>query len=475
MRRLDRAVAPLVTLLDRAGVIDPERLDATVALAWPRTITGFAIMSKQAVDLALVGLAVGPTAVAGLAFANAYWLVAKRVGIGLAGGAVGLVSQNYGGGADARASLIVKQATWVALAFGVPIAVAYALFARPLVALVGSDPAAVAHGATYLAFVAPGLLFEFLNLIASRTYAGVGDTRTPMVVRGGAAALNVVLSAAFIFGAGLGVAGAALGTTLSTGAGLLVIAWGMLGRSYGTRLLRPSPVPIRVGGPQFDRGLARQLLTVSAPLMLRRVTEGIVIFPILRIAATFGPLVVAGLEVGRRVRALVASFSWGFSIAASTLVGQHLGRGEETEAEAYGAAILRLSAVVYLVVAAVVVGFATPIAGLFVRDPATVARAATFVAVGAVSAVTLGIDASATGALRGAGDTRWPLLASLLGRYAFGLPLAALGTVTALGVGGLYLALVVETLVPAAITSWRFSTNRWKAVSRAYRPSSEPG
>jgi len=475
MRRARQIGHALAGLLERAGVIEREHLAATVELAWPRTVTGFAIMSKQAVDLALVGLTVGPAAVAGLAFANAYWLVGKRIGIGLTGGAVGLVSQNYGGGADERASLVVKQSVWVALAFALPVALAYGLFARPLIDLVGSDPAAVGHGATYLTFVAPGLLFEFLNLIASRTYAGVGDTRTPMVVRAGGAVLNILISGVLIFGLGMGVTGAAIGTTVSTGATLLLITWGMFGRSYGTRLLQPSPVALRLGGPQVDLSLARQLLTVSTPLMVRRVTEGLVIFPLLAIAATFGPLVVAGLEVGRRVRQLATSFSWGFSIAASTLVGQRLGQGDESGAEAYGGAILRLSTAVYAAVSLVVLLFAAPIAGLFVNDPGTITEATTFVRVGALSAVALGIDGSATGALRGAGDTRWPLVASLLGRYAVGLPLAALGTVTALGVTGLYLALVAETVVPAAITTWRFRTNRWKVVSRAYRPSSEPG
>jgi putative MATE family efflux protein len=470
MRGVARLLDAVAGLLERAGVIDARRLKATVELAWPRILTGFAIMSKQAVDLALVGLAVGSTAVAGLAFAGAYWQVGKFLGIGLAGGTVSLVSQNYGGGESGRASTVVEQSVWLAFALSVPIVVAYAAVPTRLVGLLGSDPEAVRYGATYLALVAPGVLFEYLNLIASRTYAGVGDTFTPMAMRAGGAALNVVLSAALVLGAGLGVAGAAIGTTVSTGVVLFVLAWGMLGRDYPGRL-EPSPVPIAVARPEFDADLVRQLLTVSAPLMARRVAEGLVVFPLLWIASSFGPIVVAALEVGRRVRALANSFSWGFSIASSTLVGQELGAGDETEAEAYGAAIVRFSAVVYLAVVMLVVALATPISDLFVSGPDEVAAATAFVQVAAVSTLALGVDGSATGALRGAGDTRWPFFASLVGRYAFALPVAALGTITALGVGGLYLALLFETLVPAIINLWRFRTNRWKAVSRAYRPS----
>ena len=473
--RVARTFDAVAAAFERLGIIDESRLRPTVDLAWPRIITGFAIMSKQTADLAMVGWAVGATAVAGLAFAYAYWQLAKFLAIGLAGGTVGLVSQNYGGNEPERASLIVKQSVWVALLLGVPIAVIYALFAEQLIGVLGDSPASIGHGTIYLVLVAPALVFEFLNLIASRTYAGIGDTFTPMVIRAGGAVVNIVLSAVLIFGVGLGVAGAAIGTTVSIILVTLFLAWGMVGREYGLRGLAPSPVPFVLAGPQFDRVLIHQLLEVSSPLMARRVSEMLVVFPLLWIAATFGPVVVAAFEVGRRVRDLVNSFSWGFSIASSTLVGQQLGAGEEREAEAYGAAIIRLSVVIYVVVAVVVVLFATPISRLFVTGPAEVAQTATFIQIAAISVVALGVDGSATGALRGAGDTRWPFLASLVGRYGFALPAAVIGLVTPLAVVGLYLALLLETLVPGLINLWRFRTNRWKVVSRAYRPSGDMG
>ncbi|PSQ32686.1 MATE family efflux transporter, partial [Halobacteriales archaeon SW_10_68_16] len=322
----------VVTLLDRAGVITPDRLTATVGLAWPRVVTGFAIMSKQTVDLAFVGWAVGSEAVAGLAFAYAFWLIAKFVGVGVVGGTVGLVSQRYGADDRETINLVVKQSVWLALLLSVPVVVAYALFADPLVGLLGSDPASTRAGATYLAIVAPALTFEFLNLVCSRTYAGVGDTVTPMVVRAGAAAANIVASGVLVFGFGLGVAGVALGTLFSTGLSVVAFSWGMFGRSYGLPGLAPSPVALSIRGPQFDRELMGQLVEVSAPIVARRVLEGLVAFPLLWIAGTFGPVVVAAFEIGRRVRAVMTSFSWGFSIASSSLVGQALGDDDEGEA-----------------------------------------------------------------------------------------------------------------------------------------------
>ena len=473
MSRLRRTGAALAGSLASAGVIDEPRLHATVDLAWPRIVTGFAIMSKRTVDLALVGIVIGPAAVAGLTLANAFWMVAKFLAIGLAGGTVSLVSQNYGGGDIDRASTVVRLSVLLAVAVGVPVVAVFWIAAEPLVKLLGEDPASIGYGATYLAVVAPGLLFEYLNLIASRTYAGVSDTVTPMAIRAGGAVANIALSAAFVLGLDMGVAGAALGTALATALVTLVFAWGMVGRNY-VHGWGASPVPLTRSGSWIDVGLLRQIARVSAPLVARRAAQGLVVFPLLAIAATFGPVAVAAIGVGRQVRALLGSFSWGFSIAASTLVGQELGAGAETEAEAYGWGIVRLSALVYVAVAAVVVALGNPIAGIFVDDPANRELSAQFVRVAAVSVVALGVDGSITGALRGAGDTRVPFVAALAGLYVFAVPLAWLGTVVpALGIGGLLLALLAETAVPMAVNLRRFRSNRWKVVSRGYRPSAD--
>ena len=468
-------VALVAGFLERYEVIDAERFRSTMELAWPRIVTGFAIMSKQTADLAMVGIAVGTAGTAGLAFALGYWQIVTLLGLGVAGGTVTLVSQNYGGEETARASLAVNQSVVLAIALSLPIAGAFLAAPERLIALLGAGPDALHHGSVYLIFVAPAVVFELLNLIASRTYTGVGDTFTEMVARAGGAVLNIVFSGLLIFGFGLGAAGAAIGTTLASGFVTVVLAWGMLGRSYGRLGMEPSPVPITPSGPWFEPTLLRQLVEISMPEIGRRLAQGAIVFPLLWIAASFGPVVVTALEVGRRVRALINSVNWGLSLAASSLVGQHLGADEEDEAGAYGGGIIRLSALCYAGIAALVLLFARPIAAVFVTAPDEVAQAAVFVAVGAVSSIGYGIDGAAAGALLGAGDTRWPFIASLLGRYAFALPAAALGLVTPLGVGGLYLALFLETSVPGVINYWLFRSGRWKAVSRRYRPSSEPG
>ncbi|MFC6766097.1 MATE family efflux transporter [Natrinema soli] len=161
-----------------------------------------------------------------------------------------------------------------------------------------------------------------------------------------------------------------------------------------------TPVPRRsVAATPVDR---RQY---AADIPATRLSRGR--FPLLAIAAVFGSVTVAGYEIARRMRDLINSLSWEFSIALSSLVGRHLGGEEEDIAATYGDEIIRFSLLFY-VAAVFVIVFTEPIARLFVTEQDVVELAATFVHVTAVATIGVGLDEAVAGALRGGGrgDTR---------------------------------------------------------------------
>jgi len=446
-------------VLARRGVIDADRGARTVDLAWPRMVTGVARLSQRLADLAMVGAVLGPAAIAGLAFAFAYWQIGNTLSLGVSGGTIAQVSQRYGAGDHDEADLAVKQGLILGVAIALPLTALFVTYSTDLVSLLANDPATIAYGATYLAVAGLAIPFEFVNKVSSRTLVGADDARTPMLVRGSGAVANVVLNAVFIFGLGMGVVGAALATLIAT---VFVTAAFLLGFLVG-RLpwSGPFPITLTTTGPFFDRRLMGELTSLSLPLMGRWLATTLVVFPVLAIVATFGPVVVAAFEVARQIRQLINAPNWGFSLAASSLVGQSIGGQDPSEARAYARDILRFTVVTFLVVSAVVFAFARPIAWVFVDDPGTVDRAVPFVRVAAVSAVGFGVDGATTGALRGSGDTRWPFYGKLVGLYGVMLPVAYLATVTPLGITALYLALLAETAVPAAVTYYRFRTGAW--------------
>ena len=128
---------------------------------------------------------------------------------------------------------------------------------------------------------------------------------------------------------------------------------------------------------------------------------------------------------------------------------------------------------IYALVAALVLLLARPVVTLFVGDPTApeVPIAVPLVRVACLAVVLQGVSVGAAGPLDASGDTRWPFASQALGMFGVSIPLVYLGTVTPLGIYGLYLAFLAETSVPAALNYYRFRTGTWKRVSREYRPA----
>ncbi|MFW5918137.1 MAG: MATE family efflux transporter [Haloferacaceae archaeon] len=455
--------------LARVGLVDEARGRRIADLAWPRFLTMFARYLHQVADVAMVGLAIGPAAIAGLAFASIYWGLANAFSLGLVGGTISQVSQRFGAEKYDELDLAVKQSIWVGLALTLPFILVYVLFADPLIGLVGDDATAIGLGAAYLQILALGLVFNLLNLVASRTLAGADDTWIAMSIRATGAFANIVFNAVFIFGLGMGVEGAALGTVLAEGFITVSLAWGFLTGSLP--VIGAFPVTLSLGRPVFDRDMTRQLLTIAPPLMAQKLARSLARFPLFALLAIFGPTVVAAFEVARRIRSLMRSTGNGFSMSASSLVGQELGRGDESGATNYAGDVIRFSAVVYVSAAILVFAFARPLAHFFGDDPGAIDQTVPFIRIAAVSFVALGMDYSFNGILKAAGDTKWSLYGRLVGQYGALIPITFLGTITPLGVTAVFLAMVAETGSAALITGHRVLSGKWKLVNRRHRPS----
>jgi putative MATE family efflux protein len=461
--------------LARLGLVDEHRVRRVVDLAWPRVVTGLARMSKNAADVAMVGIGVGPAAIAGVGFAGPYWGAAFTVGGGLASGTIALVSQRFGAGAHDELGQAVRSSVALVLAVSVPIAALYWAMPADLIGLLSSDAETTRLGAEYLGLVAVGVPFAGLNLVGSRSLIGADDAWTAMVLRAGGAIVNIGLNAVFIFGLDMGVAGAALGTVLANVAVTSAFVVGLVtGRFPGAGQF---PVSVSPGGKYVDPGTMRDVVEIGLPVVGRNMVWTVSRFPMLAFVGLFGGPVVAAYVISRRIWGLMNTPGWGFGLAASSLVGQSLGEGDEATAEDYGREIVRVSVGIYVVAAAIVFAFAEPIVAAFVGDPAdpTVAIAVPLVYAACLAVVAQGVTSAVAGALDATGDTRWPFYSRTLGMFGLAIPLTYLGATTPLGLWGLYLAYFGQTVVPAAINYYRFSTGKWKTISREYRPETAVG
>jgi putative MATE family efflux protein len=458
--------------LVRLGLADEHRVRRVVDLAWPRVVTGLARMSKNAADVAMVGIGVSSAAIAGVGFAGPYWGAAFTIGGGLAAGTIALVSQSYGAGETDQLGQAIRSSVVLVVVVSLPIAALYWVVPYRLVGLLSSNPTATRLGGEYLRLVAVGVPFAGLNLVGSRALIGSDDAWTAMVLRAGGAVLNILLNAVFIFGLGMGVEGAAMGTVVSN----VVVTAGFAVGMVAGRLPVAGEFPVRVRptGGYVDIGTMRDIVEIGLPVVGRNMVWTVSRFPMLAFVGLFGGPVVAAYVISRRVWGLMNTPGWGFGLAASSLVGQSLGEDDEDAAESYGRETVRVSVATYVVAAAIVGVFARPIVTAFVGDPAdpVVDVAIPLVYAACLAVVAQGVTSVIAGALDATGDTNWPFYSRALGMFGLAIPLTYLGATTALGLWGLYLAYFAQTAVPAVINYYRFSTGKWKAISREYRPDS---
>ncbi|MFB9810819.1 MATE family efflux transporter [Haloarcula sebkhae] len=474
---LRRLLTAFPALLASAGLVDREKATAATDLAAPVMVTGGLRILLRLADFLMVGLALGDAAIAGLELGFQYYFVGFGLSLAVSSGTISVVSRLQGADQPERANLAVKQSLWLALLVSLPLSALCWRYPELLVGILTDDAATIRFGATYLAIVMLSLAPRFWSMVAARALAGSADTRTPMYVRLLTLPTNVALNAVLIFGVGpfpeLGIAGAAWGTVIANTLAAVIFLGLLLSGRY--------VVTLRPGGTQFSVGLMREIVRVALPLSGMRLLQTFARFPFLFILGVLGTPTLAAYAIGRRVMLLALMPAWGYATAASTLVGQSLGAGDEGEATAYGWQTLRVALAVQLVAAVLLVVFARPIVALF--GTAYPDLAAAFVRVFGLLVAGFSVSRTMRGSLRGAGDTRWPLYGTVLGGYCYRLPVAALAlppsfvvTVPVLGIAvspglglglpAIFAALVGDFYLKAAVNAGRFWSGRWRAVAK---------
>jgi putative MATE family efflux protein len=458
--------------LARAGLVDERRAGRTTDLAWPRIVTGLARKSKTTIDIAMVGIAIGPAAIAGIGFAGPFWGLAFTVGGGLATGAIALVSQRYGAEEFDQIGQAVRTNSLLVLVATLPITAGLFAFSTELIAFLTDSQRTIEIGASYLRVVAWGVPFAGLNLVGGRVLVGADDAWTPMIVRAGGAVANIGLNAVLIFGLGMGVVGAALGTVVANVVVTVAFAVGL--GTGGLPGVGAFPVSVSFRGPYVHRETVRDVVRISTPAIGRRMMWTGARFPLLTFVALYGSHVVAAYVISRQIWGLVNTPGWGFGLSASSLVGQSLGDGDERLAETYAHEITRISVATYTLGAIITFAFADSVVVQFVDDPTseTVTVAVALVRAASISVIARGVGGTYAGALDATGDTRWPFYSRAVGMFGTALPLTYLGATTPLGLYGLYLSYFGQSVVPAIVNYYRFSTGRWKVISQRYRPKS---
>jgi putative MATE family efflux protein len=412
------------------------------------------------VDTFLVGhLGAAPLAAVGLA--NQWVFMATSLFGAIATGATALVARFIGAGKPDEADLVLRQSVLVGALIGV-IATALGLsLARQAVTLLGAQDEVIVLSRDYLRIVSSILFFSTLMFIGNASLRGAGDTRTPLYVMLVVNALNIVVAWTAINGPfglpKLGVAGSALGA--ATGrfvGGVLVVALLLKGRSgIQLRLTRLRP----------DWNLIRRILRVGLPSGVEQLffRSGHMVFA--RILAELGTVTYAANQVAMNGWSLSFMPGFGFALAATTLVGQGLGAEDPDAAQQRGYTAYRMCATLMGAVGLVFLLFPAQIVGFFTDDPQLIALGTMPLRMVGLIQPLLSANMVFAGGLRGAGDTRFPMIISGGSIWLIRLPLAYLfAIVFGWGLLGAWGALALDLSLRGVLNFLRFRSGRWKTV-----------
>ena len=447
----------------RPAVVAQQRSDLvrTIwALAWPVIIT-FLLESLVGLIDTLMVARLGAAAVAAVGV-GAQVLSAVSVAMTAVGtGTLALVARHIGAQQRPAAELVLRQSLLAAFGLSIACIVPVIACAPQIVQAFGVAPAVVAFGAAFVRLVMLSIPQSAILFVIGSALRAAGDTRTPLVIGFTVNVINIIGNYLLIFGKfglpALGVSGSALATTLAftVGAvmGVVLLARGRLVLHLRLQHLRP------------ELHIVRRVLAIGYPAAGEQILMQIGFFFYLVFAARYGTSAVAAYFIGVRILAMSFLPGYGFAAAAAALVGQSLGAGNAEVAERSGWESNRLA--IYLMSACGLAIFlaARPIAELFVDDADVVADAVSFIRTLAVAQPFMAIDFTIGGALRGAGDTRFPLVAVFVGFYGCRLAFAYVAAVVLhCSLAWVWFALIGDYLARAALKSWRFRSGGWKRI-----------
>lgn len=429
-------------------------------LAWP-TILAFLTQSLvRWVSFAMVGR-LGADALAAVGIGNQFFWLLQSLATLVPTGLTALLARAVGSGDAKLADAALRQGLWLGLGIGVVSTFALTPFTHRAIALYGVDASVVALGGEYLYWTVLGSVPMTLTLVFGAALRAAGDMRTPLWVGAAANLVNVALCWALVYGRlglpALGVAGAGIAATLAVTLQIPVLWW----LWHGGRLrLRPA-------GASFapDREVMRRILRIGYPAAFEGAIFQTGLLGFMRLLGPYGTAAIAAYNVGAQVLSLAFLPGIGFGAAASTLVGQHLGEGDPARAERSGWRSMWGAIALMTGMGAATIAAAEPLARTFSSDAHVVELTVQFIwTLGAVQPL-MAIEYSLGGALRGAGDTRFPLLAIFSGLFLCRLlPAWIASRVFHAPVQVVWSALILDYCLKALLLTLRFARGRWKSL-----------
>ena len=408
------------------------------------------------VDMMMVGKVPGDTAAAfsAVGMTNQPMFLGLSLIQALNVGGTAIIARYFGAKKYNRMGSILKHVMILAMVFCVtPAAILMLIFAPEILGLMGADENVINVGLNYFRIVTIGFIFQSLSFTVTAALRGIGETKIPMKNNIIANSCNVLGNAILIYGMfgfpALGVTGAAISTALSN-----LIAMGL-----NIRYILSGKSVLKLDFKEkfkFNINVMRDLVRIGIPTALEQMALRFGVIMFLKIVSGLGNNVYAAHQIALNVLSLSYSPAQAFGITASSLMGQSLGAKNEKLAERYTKMCQRIGLALAIMMSASIYFGANLLAGMYTDNVEIIQNTVIALSIVAFVQPFQSHQLITSGALRGAGDTVWPLIRLSLG-YVF-------VNFFEWGLAGAWYAVFIDQFIRDMIILLRFRSGRWKNI-----------
>jgi putative MATE family efflux protein len=427
-------------------------------LAWPTILSNLLFTTVGFMQIKIVAQ-LGTSSVAAVTTGQRIFFLVQALMMGISVAATALIARSWGA-QDIRKA---ESVSWTSLIMSVTLAALVSLpivlAPKALASVFGLDEETTTLAASYIFWLSLFNVFAAINMLLGTALRATGDVITPLWYLLFSSVLNVFFSYVMAFGAGpipqFGVAGVALGG--SFGAALITIAF-VIAWWRGHFNLKPA------SSLALDWGVCRQIISIGGPAVLEQGIVQIAFLAFFAVVAHFGTVAYAAYGIGITLVAFPIVIGFGFGIATATLVGQQLGAGRVDLAVLAATRSLRMALAAMITLSIALAWFAESLARFMIDDPEVVHLTVVFMYIIALAQPLMAFEFTLGGALRGAGDTRFPLVATFCGVIGGRLIPALTFLWLGLSVYWIFSVMLLDYAIKAAILTYRFRSRKWLNV-----------
>lgn len=444
-----------IPLRDTAGVV--------LMLSIPSILEQIVVTAMEYIDAAMVGH-IGAEATAAIGIVSSSTWLLHGVLVGLYNAFSIQIAQYLGADRQQDARGVLRQAMLFNLAAGLAAAAFGIGISGHLPGWLGADVSLQANASAYFAIWSAALPFTMAMGMYTSMLRASGDALTPGLI----SVLVCVLDAIFnfflinptrtlwgitVWGAGLGVPGAALGTALAT------VVGGLL--ALCILLFREGPLCIhKPGSWKITRACIRNLGKVGVPLAAERAALSSAQVLQVRIVSQLGTVAIAANSLGVSAEGLCYMAGYGIQGAAIALIGQAVGAHRKDMAKRFAWLCTLMGMGIMTLTGAGLFAFAPALMSIFTADAAVIALGARVLRIEAFAEPMFGASIVASGAMQGAGDSTACFVLNLVSMWCIRLTLAFL-LAPRLGLMGVWGAMCCELSIRGLLFLIRLARGKW--------------